>query len=96
MDQETLREKKMNMIIAAVLIIIGIVMAVISWQILPESVATQPAKFSTGAPNMPKFAAVLFPLGMVILFAVSGVNHRKSARLCLCGYILNILLWLSN
>jgi len=89
-------EKRVNTIIAAAAIVIGIVMAVISWQILPASVATQPAAFNTGAPNVPKFVAVLLPLGITVFSAVSCVNYRKQAWICLVGYVLNILFWVTN
>lgn len=89
-------EKKVNIMIAAAAIVIGIIMAIISWQILPESVATQPAAFNTGAPDIPKFAAVLFPLGITVFSAVSCINYRKQAWICLAGYVLNILFWVTN
>ena len=89
-------EKGVNTMIAVAAIAIGIVMAVISWQILPESVATQPAAFDTGAPDIPKFAAVLFPLGITVFSAISCINYRKQALVCLAGYILNILFWITN
>ena len=89
-------EKKVNTIIAAVAIVISIVFAVISWRILPESVATQPAAFSTGAPDVPKFVAVLLPFGISVFSAVSCIGYRKQAWICLVGYALNILLWVTN
>ena len=89
-------EKRVNTIIAIAAIVIGIVMAVISWRILPEAVATQPAAFDTGAPDIPKIVAVLFPLGITVFSAISCINYRKQAWVCLIGYVLNVLLWITN
>lgn len=89
-------EKRVNTIIAAVAMMIAIVFAVISWQILPASVATQPAVFNTGAPDIPKWVAVLLPFGISTFSAVSSINYRKQALICLVGYALNVAFWLSN
>ena len=92
----SLEEKKVNTMIAVVAIVISIIFAVISWNILPESVATQPAAFSTGAPDVPKFVAVLLPFGISVVSAVGCINYRKQALICLVGYVLNILFWVTN
>lgn len=89
-------EKKVNIIIAVVAIIVAIVFAVISWQILPAEVANQPAAFDTGAPAIPKIVAVLLPFGISVFSAVSSINYRKQALICLVGYAMNILFWISN
>lgn len=92
----TPEERKVNIIIAIVAIIIAIGFAVYSWQILPESVATQPAAFHTGSPDVPKFVAVLLPFGISVFSAVSCINYRKQALVCLIGYAMNILFWVTN
>lgn len=89
-------EKRVNTMIAAAAIVVAVIFAIISWQILPESVATQPAAFSTGAPNVPKFIAVLLPFGITVFSAVSCISYRKQAWICLVGYVLNILFWVTN
>jgi len=89
-------EKKKNIILAVVLIVIGIVMAVVSWMILPDEVATQFSGFDTGAPTVPKFVAVILPFAITTIFAIYGITYRKQALICLVGYGLNILFWLSN
>ncbi len=92
----TPEEKKVNIMIAAAAIVVAIIFAVISFRILPDSVATQPAAFDTGAPPVPKIFAILFPFGITVFSAVSAVNYRKQAWICLVGYALNILLWMCN
>lgn len=92
----TPEEKKVNTIIAVIAIVIAIVLAVISWQILPAEVANQPAAFDTGAPAIPKIVAVLLPFGISVFSAISAINYRKQALICLVGYAMNILFWMSN
>ena len=90
-------ERVENVIIAGVAIIIGLVMAVYSWFTLPDYVATQPSFLTTGgAIALPKFVAVLFPLGLTSVMAAAGINHRRQFVLCLFGYVLYILLWMIN
>ena len=92
----TPEEKRVNMIIAAVAIIIAIAFAVYSWQVLPAQVANQPAAFDTGAPKIPKLVAVLLPFGISVGSAVMSIGYRKQALICLVGYAMNILFWISN
>lgn len=92
----TPEERKVNIIIAVVAIIVAIAFAVYSWQILPASVATQPAAFDTGSPAVPKLVAVLLPFGISVFSAVSCINYRKQALICLVGYVMNVLFWISN
>lgn len=92
----TPQEKKTNIIIAVVAIVVAIAFAVYSWQVLPAEVANQPAAFDTGAPPIPKFFAVLLPFGISVFSAVSAINYRKQFLICLVGYAMNILFWISN
>ena len=92
----TPEEKRINIIIAVIAIIVAIVFAIYSWQVLPEQVANQPAAFDTGAPPIPKIVAVLLPFGISVGSAIMSVNYRKQALVCLVGYALNILFWISN
>ena len=92
----TPQEKKINTIIAAVAIVIAVVMAIYSWQILPDMVANQIGALDTGAPPVPKIVAVLLPFGISVFSAVSSINYRKQALVCLVGYALNIMFWISN
>lgn len=90
------KERKENIIIAAVAIIIAAAMAVYSWFTLPELVETQPAFWDTGVPPFPKLFAVLFPFGLTTFCAVNAVSYRKQFLLCLLGYVLYIIFWLVN
>ena len=85
-----------SVILVAGAIVIGIVMAVISWMILPDSVATQFKGMSTGAPNVPKVVAVALPLGITVFSAIQSFKVPDSIKICLVGYVANILFWLSN
>ena len=87
-------KKTMILVIAAS--VIGIIMAVISWMILPDSVATQFQSMDTGAPDVPKFVAVALPLGITLFSAVQTFKYPDSIKICLVGYAANILFWLSN
>ena len=89
-------QNKKALILAAGAILIGIVMAVISWMILPDMVATQFKGMSTGAPDVPKIVAVALPLVITGVFAVQSLKNRESIKICLVGYVANILFWLSN
>ena len=92
----TPEEKRVNIIIAVVAILIAIAFAVYSWQVLPAQVANQPAAWDTGAPPIPKIVAVLLPFGISVGSAIMSVNYRKQALICLVGYAMNILFWISN
>lgn len=97
MQEKMSQGKKVRMIVAAVAILIGAVMAVYSFMTLPAEVATQFEGFmNTGAPTAPKLMAVLLPLGITVLFAVKSVSQPKSIFICLVGYVMNILFWLCN
>ena len=87
-------KKTMILVIAAS--VIGIIMAVISWMILPDSVATQFKSMDTGAPDVPKFVAVALPLAITLFSAVQTFKYPDSIKICLVGYAANILFWLSN
>ena len=92
----TPEEKRINIIIAVIAIIVSIGFAIASWQILPDMVATQPAAFHTGSPDIPKWVAVLLPFGISAGSAVMSVNYKKQALICLVGYAMNVVFWLSN
>ena len=87
-------KKTMTLVVGA--IAIGVVMAIISWVILPDSVSTQLKNFDTGAPEVPKLVAVALPLGITIFSAVQALKIPDSIKICLVGYAANILFWISN
>ena len=90
------KEKTENVLIAIGIMVGALLMAVISWFILPDYVSTQPAGFTTGAPAFPKWVAVLFPFVLTGFFAVSSINSRKQFFACLIGYALYVVFWLIN
>ncbi len=85
-----------RMILAAGAVLIGIIMAIISWMILPESVATQFKGMSTGAPAVPKIVAVAIPLVITVVGVVQALKLPEAFKICLVGYVANILFWISN
>lgn len=89
--------KKIRMIVATIAIFVAVLMAVYSYAVLPSEVATQfQGAWNTGAFSVPKWVATLLPLGIVVLFAVKSIKQPKSIGICLVGYIMSVLLWLSN
>lgn len=97
MQNKNSASKKIRMIVAAIVILIGVGMAVYSFITLPADVATQFEGFmNTGAPTAPKILAVLLPLGITVLFAVKSISQPKSIFVCLVGYLTNVLFWLCN
>lgn len=89
-------DKRVNIIIAVVAVLIAIVLAVYSWQVLPEQVSNQLHGLDTGVATIPKFIAVLFPFGISTASAVLSVNYRKQAVVCLVGYAMSILFLIFN
>lgn len=89
-------ENKKSIIIAMILIVVGIVMAVVSWQILPATVSTQFEGWETGAPALPKFIAVLLPLAFTTVFSVLSMRQQEATKYAFIGYLLNVLFWISN
>ena len=97
MQNKAQQGKTLRIVVAAIAILIGVAMAVYGFMTLPAEVATQFEGFlNTGAPPVPKVIAVLLPFALVVLYAIRSVSHPKSIFLCLFGYILNVLFWLSN
>lgn len=88
---------KERIIVAVVAVIIALAMAVYGWMTLPDVVATQFQGFmNTGAPDAPKSIAVLVPFAVTGVFAWRSLSEPKSIFICLIGYVVNILFWLSN
>ena len=90
------KETKINIVLAALLIIGGVVFAVISWNILPDTVQAQFGGVLNSGATFPKLFAVLIPFGITSLFAVYGITYRKQMLISFIGYAMNILFWLSN
>ena len=89
-------ERVQNFLIMAVIVIAAAGLAVYSWMLLPDMVATQPAAFATGAPPVPKFIAVALPTALMLLFGYLGSRERKMYLGTLIGVALHLLFWLSN
>ena len=54
-------QRVQHFLIMALIVIAAAALAVYSWIVLPDMVATQPAAFSTGAPPLPKLFCVALP-----------------------------------
>ena len=97
MEQKKKPIPKERIIVAAVVMLISLVMAVYGWMTLPAEVATQfEGVWNTGAPKVSKIIAVAVPFAMNGIFSWRSLSEPKSIFMCLVGYIVNVLFWLSN
>ena len=97
MEQKKKPIPKERFIVAAVVMLISLVMAVYGWVTLPAEVATQFEGFmNTGAPKVSKVIAVAIPFAMNGIFTWRSLSEPKSIFMCLIGYAVNVLFWLSN
>ena len=85
-----------RVMIAGGLFIIGVVMAVISWIILPDAVSMQFKGWQTGVPAFPKFMAVLIAFGFSSAFSVLSVKYEEGVKYTFIGYGLHVLYWICN
>lgn len=91
------RKEEINRIIkAGGLILVAMVMAVISWMILPDAVSMQFPGLTTGAPAFPKFVAVLIAFIFSAVFSVLSVKYEEGVKYAFIGYALHILYWVCN
>jgi len=89
-------ERVKHFLIMAGIVIAAAALAVYSWITLPAMVATQPAGFTTGAPDMPKTVAVALPTVLMAMFGYLGPKDQKMYWGSLIGVALHILLWMAN
>ncbi len=85
-----------RVMMAGGLFLIGVIMSVISWNILPDAVSMQFKGLSTGAPAFPKFLAVMIAFGFSSAFSVLTVKYEEGVKYTLIGYGLHILYWICN
>ena len=91
------RKEEINRImIAGGLIIAAIVMSVISWVILPDTVIMQFPGLQTGLAPFPKIFAVLIAFVFSAVFAVLSVKNEEGVKYAFIGYALHILYWVCN
>ena len=97
MEQKKKPIPKERIIVAAVVMLISLVMAIYGWNTLPAEVATQFEGFwNTGAPKVSKIIAVAVPFAMNGIFTWRSLSEPKSIFMCLMGYAVNVLFYLSN
>ena len=89
-------ERVKNFLIQAVIIVAAIALAVYSWFVLPDLVATQPAGLATGAPPVPKIVAVALPTVLMVMFGYLGPKDQKMYWGSLVGVVLHVLFWMTN
>ncbi|MGE4485180.1 MAG: hypothetical protein AB7C97_08725 [Oscillospiraceae bacterium] len=91
--------KKSTTIVAVCLIAVSVILAVISFLILPDMVTVQ-VTFSGGAGNtMPKLFAVALPFVISIIFAVIYCRKDDNKRylfLSLLGIAIYVITWAIN
>ena len=85
-----------DFLMAAIIFIAAAVLAVYSWMVLPDMVATQPAAFSTGAPAVHKLFAIGLATALMVMFGYLGGKERKMYMGTFIGIALHILFWLTN
>lgn len=91
------KKQRKRLIFAIVGFAIAVILAVYSWNVLPDSVVTQIGKNPNPDTNMPKIVAVMIPLGISGMFSYAYVIGKASNMLYTClGYAVAILLLLSN
>ena len=89
-------ERVQNFLIMAVIVIAAAALAVYSWMVLPDMVATQPAAFSTGAPDVHKAFAIGTATVLMVMFGYLGGKDRKMYLGTFIGVVLHILFWVTN
>ena len=89
-------DRVQNFLIMALIVIVAAGLAVYSWLVLPDMVATQPAAFSTGAPPVHKLFAIGTATVLMVMFAYLGGKERRMYLGSLIGVALHILFWVTN
>ena len=89
-------DRVQNFLIMAVICIAAAGLAVYSWIVLPDMVATQPAAFSTGAPAVHKLFAIGLSTALMVMFGYLGSRERKLYLGSLIGVALHVLFWVTN
>ena len=89
-------DRVQNFLIMAVICIAAVGLAVYSWMVLPDMVATQPAAFSTGAPAVHKLFAIGLSTALMVMFGYLGGRERKLYLGSLIGVALHVLFWVTN
>ena len=89
-------QRVQHFLIMALIVIAAAALAVYSWIVLPDMVATQPAAFNTGAPPLPKLFCVSLPMVLMVMVGHLGSKDRKMYWGSLIGVVLHILFWLTN
>ena len=89
-------DRVQNFLIMAVIVIAAAALAVYSWMVLPDMVATQPAAFATGAPPVHKSFAIGLCTVLMVMFGYLGGKERKMYLGTFIGVALHILFWVTN
>lgn len=90
------QEDMKRVMIAGGLFLVGVVMAVISWIILPDAVSMQFKGLQTGVPAFPKFLAVIIAFAFSSAFSFASIKYEEGVKYTFIGYALHILYWICN
>ncbi len=90
------QEDMKKIMIAGGLFLIGVVMAVVSWMILPDAVSMQFKGLETGVPPFPKLLAVAIAFVFSSAFSFASVKYEEGIKYTFIGYGLHILYWICN
>ena len=85
-----------RVMLAGGLFLVGLVMAVISWIILPDSVVMQFKGLQTGVPAFPKWLAVAIAFVFSSAFSFMSIKYEEGVKYTLIGYGLHVVYWICN
>ena len=85
-----------RVMIAGGLFLVGVVLAVISWIILPDTVYMQFKGMQTGVPPFPKLLAVIIAFVFSSGFSFASIKYEEGVKYVFIGYGLHILYWICN
>ena len=85
-----------RVMLAGGLFLVGVVMAVISWMILPDAVLMQFKGLQTGVPAFPKLLAVMIAFVFSSAFSFLSIKYEEGIKYTFIGFGLHILYWICN
>lgn len=88
-------------VVSTLFVILSIVLSVVSWLLLPETVVVQVGIDGQVTNTMPKILAVIIPLGVTVVGAVMNLTgteeiNKKAYTLSVVGVAVTILTLIFN
>lgn len=90
--------KRQKLFITSAIIIISIILAVISWFILPDEIAVQITMSGSAGNTVPKIFGILLPLLLSVPFSISFYkkNEKKHLIYSIIGVVIAIVFLIFN